>query len=57
MTIWRLLEAREESWSIKGRSIWLHEGGNNTKLFQQYAKGRKDINNTLFLIDDVCNRV
>ena len=36
--------AREESWRLKSRAIWLICGDENTKFFQAYSKGRKNKN-------------
>jgi hypothetical protein len=35
----RLLEEKEASWRMKSRTTWLAKGDENTKLFQDYAKG------------------
>eukprot|EP00253_Pinus_taeda_P019452 PITA_19452 len=40
----RILQNREESWRLKSRAIWLQAGDDNTKFFQNYAKGRKNSN-------------
>ncbi len=40
----RILQLREESWRLKSRAIWLQAGDDNTKFFQNYAKGRKNSN-------------
>lgn len=40
----RLLEANEETSRLKSWVLWLQAEHENTKLFQQYAKGRKAIN-------------
>jgi len=36
-----ILNDIEEQWRIKSRAIWLSAGDENTKVFQNYAKGRK----------------
>jgi hypothetical protein len=37
----KLLEAKEEEWSLKSRALWLKNEDGNTKFFQTYTKGRK----------------
>ena len=39
-----ILQLREESWRLKSRALWLQAGDENTKFFQNYAKGRKMAN-------------
>ena len=39
-----ILQIREESWRLKSREICLQAGDENTKFFQNYAKGRKMAN-------------
>jgi hypothetical protein len=50
-----LLQAREEEWRQKSRSLWLHSGDENTKIFQAYAKGRK-LANTIWGLKDQSRR-
>ena len=40
----RILQLREQSWRLKSRAIWLQAGDENSKFFQNYAKGRKNTN-------------
>jgi hypothetical protein len=35
------LEWKEDKWRLKRKVPWLAEGDENTKFFQNYAKGRK----------------
>jgi hypothetical protein len=46
-----LLQAKEEEWRKKRRSLWLHSKDENTKNFQAYAKGRKMVN-TIWSLKD-----
>eukprot|EP00253_Pinus_taeda_P015629 PITA_15629 len=43
----KILNEREETWRLKSRAIWLQAGDDNTKFFQNYAKGRK-VSNTIW---------
>eukprot|EP00253_Pinus_taeda_P027066 PITA_27066 len=43
----QILKAREESLRLRSRTIWLKEGDDNTRFFQNYAKGRK-VSNTIW---------
>jgi len=43
----KILKEREESCRLKSRAIWLLAGDDNTKFFQNYAKGRK-VSNTIW---------
>lgn len=43
----RILKEREESWRLKSKAIWLQAGDDNTRFFQNYAKGRK-VSNTIW---------
>jgi hypothetical protein len=43
----KLLVDREEDWRLKSRAIWLKSGDDNIKLFQAFARGRKNLN-TIF---------
>ena len=43
--------AREESWRLKRRAIWILSGDENTKIFHAYVKGRK-MQNTIWELDD-----
>ena len=52
-----ILVAREESWRLKSRSIWLSSRDENTKFFHAYAKGRKMQNTIWELGDDLGNKV
>ena len=45
----KILKFMEETWRLKGRAIWLKVGDENTKLFKQYARGRRSINTILEL--------
>jgi hypothetical protein len=47
----KLLKEKENTWRLKGRATWLKSGHENTKLFQEYAKGRRCINSILQLKD------
>eukprot|EP00253_Pinus_taeda_P005167 PITA_05167 len=38
------IESREEEWRLKNRVVWLKAEDENTKLFHNYAKGRKNSN-------------
>jgi len=40
----RILKEREETWRLKSRTIWLKVGDENTRYFQNFAKGRKASN-------------
>eukprot|EP00253_Pinus_taeda_P026588 PITA_26588 len=40
----RLLRQKEESWHLKRRALWLKAVNENTKIFQQFSRGRKSIN-------------
>lgn len=40
----RLFILKEEHWRLKSRDLWLQEADENSKFFQQYARGRKSIN-------------
>lgn len=42
-----ILRLREESQRLRSRSIWLKFGDENSKFFQNYAKGRK-VTNTIW---------
>lgn len=37
----RILKEKEEYWHLRIKAIWLKAGDDNTKFFQNYAKGRK----------------
>lgn len=43
----KILKEREEAWRLKSRAIWLKAGDDNTRFFQNYAKGRK-VTNTIW---------
>lgn len=43
----RILKEREESSRLKSKAIWLQAGDDNTRFFQNYAKGRK-VSNTIW---------
>lgn len=43
----RILKEREESVRLRSRAIWLKIGDDNTRFFQNYAKGRK-VSNTIW---------
>jgi hypothetical protein len=47
----KLLKEKEETWRLKSRAIWLESGDENTKFFQAYAKGRKNVNTIWHLKD------
>jgi hypothetical protein len=51
----KLLKEKEESWRLKSRAIWLESGDENTKFFQAFAKGRKNINTIWQLKDSAGN--
>jgi hypothetical protein len=51
----KLLKEKEESWRLKSRAIWLESGDENTKFFQAFAKGRKNINTIWQLKDQAGN--
>jgi len=48
----RLPRQKEETWRLKSREIWLKAGDENSKFFQQYARGRKSINTIWELRDN-----
>jgi hypothetical protein len=50
-----LLKEKEETWRLKSRAIWLESGDENTKFFQAYAKGRKNVNTIWHLKDQYGN--
>lgn len=41
---YRILKDNEEKWRLKSRAIWLEAGDENSKFFQNYAKGRINTN-------------
>eukprot|EP00253_Pinus_taeda_P021770 PITA_21770 len=43
----RILKEGEESWRLRSRAIWLQAADENTRFFQNYAKGRK-VSNTVW---------
>lgn len=43
----KILKEREEAWRLKSRVFWLKAGYDNTRFFQNYAKGRK-VTNTIW---------
>ena len=47
----KLIKERKESWRLKSRAIWLESGYENTKFFQDFAKGRKNFN-TIWKLKD-----
>jgi hypothetical protein len=51
----QLLEDKEEEWRLKRRFRWIQNGDENTKLFQDYAKGRK-MENTIWILKDSFGR-
>lgn len=48
-----LLRQKEETWLLKSRVIWLKAGDENSKFFQQYARGRKNKNIIWALRDQI----
>ena len=40
----KILKDSEDQWRLKSRAIWLEAGDENSKFFQNYAKGRKNSN-------------
>lgn len=46
-----MLKEKEETWRLKSKAIWLESGDENTKFFQAYAKGRKNVNTIWYLKD------
>ena len=40
----RILEEREGTWRLKSRSFWLKAGDENTRIFQQFSRGRRAYN-------------
>jgi hypothetical protein len=38
------LKKEEEQWCLKKRALWIKVGDNNTKLFHQFLKFRKNVN-------------
>lgn len=40
----RILKDIEEKWRLKSRAIWLEVGDENSKFFQNYAKGMRNTN-------------
>jgi hypothetical protein len=53
----KLLADREEDWRLKSRAIWLKSGDENTKFFQDFARGRKNLNNIWSLNDPTGRRL
>lgn len=49
---YRILKDNEEKWRLKSRDIWLEAGDENSKFFQNYAKGRKNTNTIWELKND-----
>jgi len=47
----QLLLAKEETWRLKSRAIWLASGDENSKFFHAYARGRK-AENTIWSLRD-----
>jgi hypothetical protein len=52
----KILEEKEAVWRQKSRAIWLANGDEKTKFFQDYAKGRKYVN-TIWNMKDQEGRV
>ena len=48
----KILLTREEQCRLKSRAIWLRVGDENTKFFQNYARGRKNANTIWKLKDE-----
>ena len=47
----QLLLAKEETWRLKSRALWLASGDEITKFFHAYARGRK-AENTIWSLRD-----
>ena len=52
----KLLRKQEEEWRLKSRAIWPKAGDDNTKFFQQCARGGGNIN-TIWELRDKAGRV
>ena len=45
------LMIKEEIWRLKSRAIWVYQGDNNIKFFQNFAKKRR-ISNAIWNLKD-----